>query len=43
MEIIICKEDVKSELHPNLWGEWLDDLNLPSDTTQLTCEVTDSE
>jgi len=42
-QITITKSDVKSELHPYLWHNWLDYLDLPEDTTELTCEVIDSE
>ena len=41
--ITIVKSDVNSEIHPYLWHNWLDYLDLPQDTEMLTCEVVESE
>ena len=36
--IHIAKEDIQNELHPNLWYDWLDKLDLPEDTEMIVVE-----
>ena len=36
--IHISKEDINNVDHPNLWWDWLDNLNLPEDTEMIVVE-----
>jgi len=37
--IIMNKEDVNSEIHPNLWYHWLETLGVDSDATEVCLEL----
>ena len=37
--IIMNREDVSNPLHPNLWYDWLDDLGIDPNATEVCLEL----